>query len=206
VTRLQRGGLCAPIFALVLCILVPSGYAEYTTGKQTEQATTEPPAQAQLCIGCHGGPNSVPSDPLAPILAGQEFYYLYVQLKDYKAGRRANPVMSGIVDALNKEDMQALAQYFSEQEWPTTGYRTPAEYETQAARSLAAGLCVQCHLGGYEGTSRTPRLAGQKVSYLERTMREFKKRARLNSPAKVSLLATYDDADIAAMAHYLGGL
>ncbi len=28
-----------------------------------------------------------------PILAGQEFYYLYVQLKDFKSGLRKNAVM-----------------------------------------------------------------------------------------------------------------
>ena len=38
----------------------------------------------------------------------------------------------------------------------------------KAETATAAGQCVQCHLGGYEGNSRVPRLAGQKVSYLER--------------------------------------
>ena len=65
---------------------------------------------------------------------------------------------------------------------------------------------MQCHLGGYEGNSRIPRLAEQQVAYLEKTMQEFKQKVRLNSPAKGSLLESYSDEEIAAMAHYLAGL
>ena len=66
-------------------------------------------------------------------------------------------------------------------------------------------MCVQCHLGGYEGNSRVPRLAGQHTAYLERTMLEFKNRIRMNAQAKGSLFATYDDVDIEALARYLAG-
>ena len=166
-------------------------------GELTEKIT--------LCTSCHGD-NGLPANPAIPIIWGQEFYYLYVQLKDYKAQRRANPVMGGIVADLDKQQMQALAQHFSEQPWPQTGYATPPDAVAPARSGLVAGQCVQCHLGGYEGNSRVPRLAGQQTTYLERTMTEFKTRVRLNSPAKGSLLAGYDDAVIAAMAGYLGGL
>ena len=64
------------------------------------------------------GDAGLPVDSDIPIIWGQEFYYLYVQLKDYKAGRRANEIMQGIVADLDKKQMQALAQYFSEQPWP----------------------------------------------------------------------------------------
>jgi cytochrome c553 len=48
-------------------------------------------------------------------------------------------------------------------------------------------------------------MAGQQAAYLERTMLEFKNKIRMNAQAKVSLLATYDDADIEALARYLAG-
>jgi len=54
-----------------------------------------------LCESCHGVKGSS-QDPQFPILAGQHFYYLYVQLKDYKEGRRKNEIMSNIVIDLNK--------------------------------------------------------------------------------------------------------
>ena len=162
-------------------------------------------AKIALCTGCHGV-SGTPTDPSIPIIAGQEFYYLYVQLKDYKAGRRANPIMSGIVSQLEKAEMQALAQHFAEQKWPSIQFSADEATINKAQRATAAGQCVQCHLGGFEGNSRIPRLAGQQVAYLERTMLEFKNKVRLNSPAKGSLLSAYPDEDIAAMAKYLGAL
>ena len=71
--------------------------------------------------------------------------------------------------------------------------------------SAAAGQCVQCHLGGYEGDSRIPRLAGQYLEYLKNTMLDFKNKIRNNSPAKGSLLVSYSNDEIAAMAEYLAG-
>lgn len=162
-------------------------------------------AKISLCITCHGA-DGLPSDPAIPIIAGQEFYYLYVQLKDYKAGRRENAVMGGIVASLEKEEMQALAQHFSEQKWPSLQVTADEATVNRAQQATAAGQCVQCHLGGFEGNSRVPRLAGQQVGYLEKTMLEFKNKIRLNSPAKGSLLKDYSDEDIAAMAQYLGSL
>ncbi|MDX1528381.1 MAG: c-type cytochrome [Gammaproteobacteria bacterium] len=158
-----------------------------------------------LCESCHGA-NGLPSDPAIPIITGQEFYYLYVQLKDYKAGRRANPIMGGIVAQMEKEEMQALAQHFSEKKWPSVQFRADDPTITKAQQATTAGQCVQCHLGGYEGNSRVPRLAGQQPGYLEKTMLEFKNKVRLNSPAKGSLMSAYPEEDIAAMAKYLGAL
>jgi cytochrome c553 len=113
--------------------------------------------------------------------------------------------MSGIAATLTRQEMKDLAQHFSSQAWPSTGFAAESEDIARGEVASAAGLCVQCHLGGYEGNSRTPRLAGQQLAYLERTMLEFKKKERMNSPAKASLLAAYEDKDIAAMAHYLAG-
>jgi cytochrome c553 len=159
----------------------------------------------QLCQSCHLE-GRVPEDPAVPIIAGQEFYYLYVQLRDYQAGRREHEVMSGIAADLTKEEMQALAQHFSEQPWPATGYQAPEGAIAKGERAASAGVCVQCHLGGYEGNSRIPRLAGQTEDYLERTMLDFKANRRKNSPAKASLLESFNEDDIKAMAQFLADL
>ena len=114
------------------------------------------------CTACHGE-KGLPEDPAVPILWGQESYYLYVQLKDFKAGRRANEIMSGIAADLDKETMKSLGRYFAGQQWPGTGYRATEDQIAKAQAGLAAGQCVQCHLGGYEGSSRNPLLSGQKA-------------------------------------------
>jgi cytochrome c553 len=71
---------------------------------------------------------------------------------------------------------------------------------------VAAGECVQCHLGGFEGTSGVPRLAGQYPEYLEKTMRDYKTKARAKAPHKSTLLASFSDAQIAALAALLAGM
>lgn len=177
----------------------------FCSSPNTATAAEIPAETLALCASCHGEAG-VPTAPEIPILWGQEFYYLYVQLKDFKSGLRANEIMNGIVADLDKETMQALAQHYSEQTWPKLGYRAPEGTEPKARAALGAGECFACHLGGFEGNSRVPRLAGQQLDYLERTFQEFKTKIRLNAPFMNSLLDTYSDDDIAAMARYLAGL
>jgi cytochrome c553 len=158
--------------------------------------------QAAVCTTCHGE-NGMPAEPDIPILWGQEFYYLYVQLKDYKAGRRENDIMQGMVADLSKEQMQALAQYFAEKPWPRTSFSVGDAERSEGETALGSGQCSQCHLGGYNGNSRIPRLAGQQPDYLERTMLDFKNKVRMNAPDKGALMRAYSDEAIAAMAHTL---
>ena len=157
----------------------------------------------ELCVGCHGD-KGASSNPEYPILAGQHFYYLYVQLKDFKSGFRKNDIMSPLAGDLEKAEMQGMAKYFSEQKWPGINFKAKKAKAAKGEKAASAGQCVQCHLGGYEGNSRIPRLAGQYPKYLNKTMSDFKNKVRTNSPAKSSLMVSYDDADIEAMADFLG--
>ena len=157
------------------------------------------------CFTCHG-PNGVSDDPQIPILAGQHMYYLYVQLKDFKAERRVSPVMIEFVSILTKEEMRAIATFFSEQPWPNIGYRADPARARKGEVATIAGQCVQCHRGGYEGNSGTPYLAGQHAAYLEKTMLDFKSKARANAAAKSSLMKTYSAEQISSMAEFLAGM
>jgi len=78
--------------------------------------------------------------------------------------------------------------------------------EGAARRAAAAGMCAECHFGTYAGDGTIPRLAGQTVFYLEKTMADFKSGERNNSPAKTALMATFSDEDIRALASNLAGL
>ena len=80
--------------------------------------------KAQVCSACHGE-KGIPQDNATPIIAGQHQGYLYLQLRDYKLGSRANDVMAPIAQALERDEMMALAEYFSKQPWPNL--RQPAE-------------------------------------------------------------------------------
>ncbi|MDH4047155.1 MAG: c-type cytochrome [Gammaproteobacteria bacterium] len=157
------------------------------------------------CEVCHGVSGASTLQQY-PILAGQEFYYIYVQLKDFQSGLREGPIMGPLVSGLDKETMQLLAKYFSEGSWPETDYAAD-EQQTRSGRTvIAAGQCVACHLGAFHGNSRIPRLAGQHAEYLSKTMLDFKSRSRNNAPDKGSLMATFSDEQISDVAQYLSAL
>lgn len=69
-------------------------------------------AKAVACAGCHG-PEGISTNPMWPSLAGQKEKYLAKQLRDFREGRRANPVMAPIVRGLSDEDIEDLAAYYS---------------------------------------------------------------------------------------------
>jgi len=180
-------------FALIVLAAFPAAADEYA-------AISE---KLKLCAGCHGE-KGASRNPEYPILAGQHLYYLYVQLKDFKSGFRKNDIMSPLAGDLEKAEMLSLAKYFSEQKWPRIEFRADPAKAAKGETAAAAGQCVQCHLGGYEGNSRIPRLAGQFPEYLNKTMSDFKNKVRGNSPSKSSLMVSFDDADIEAMSEFMG--
>ena len=167
-----------------------------------QTATPDISEKLQLCVTCHGEAGT-PVKPEIPIIWGQNEYYVYIQLKDYSTGRRANETMNPIASDLSKEEMQALAKHFSEQPWPSTSFTSDEAAAQRAERAMTAGACTSCHLGDLHGKSAIPRVADQQPVYLEKTMLELKNKVRQNAPAKSSLFATYPDEDLKALATYL---
>jgi len=68
-------------------------------------------AKSASCIACHGANGE--GVPPNPALAGKPAAELVQALKDYKSGARANPIMKGLTAALNDQDMENLAAYYS---------------------------------------------------------------------------------------------
>lgn len=71
-------------------------------------------AKSTACAACHGA-EGVSAVPSFPKLAGQHRDYLYHSLKDYKSGKRNNPIMAGQVQTLSDADMLDLSLFFSRQ-------------------------------------------------------------------------------------------
>jgi cytochrome c553 len=78
-------------------------------------------AKSSTCAACHGH-DGVSSIPSFPKLAGQHRDYLHQALKDYKTGKRKNPVMAEQAKNLSDADMLDLATYFSAQRGLTLKY------------------------------------------------------------------------------------
>ena len=68
-------------------------------------------AKAATCASCHG-PNGEGVKP-NPALAGKAEGQLIQAMKDYKSGKRANPVMKTFADQLNDQDVANLAAYYA---------------------------------------------------------------------------------------------
>ena len=159
----------------------------------------------ELCVACHGE-HGAPQDKSIPVIDGQQQGYLYLQLRDYKNGDRRNDVMSPIAEALERADMMALAEYFSQRPWPDL--RQPRPTGAVVARALRANAsigCTGCHLGEYQGAGTQPRLAGQARDYMLQTMLDFRSRKRANNPGMSDLMIAASEEDLVAMADYLAG-
>jgi cytochrome c553 len=162
--------------------------------------------KALVCGGCHGEAG-IPQDKATPVIWGQQAGYAYLQMRDYKRGDRKNEAMEAVVADLSRDDMLALAEYFSQKPWP--GLRQPRVSEAVVVRAQRANTsigCTGCHLGEYQGAGTQPRLAGQTREYLQQSMMDFRTRARGNNPGMSDLMLATPEEDIPALAEYLAGL
>lgn len=84
-----------------------------------EEVATGQPFEQKLaaCTACHGENGAKPIAPDYPVLAGQHANYLAHALRDYRGGRRNNPIMGAQVQALQLSDgdIDRLADFFSSQ-------------------------------------------------------------------------------------------
>jgi cytochrome c553 len=171
-------------------------------------------AKSAVCAACHGADGNS-SNPMWPSLAGQHASYIYKQLSDFKAGRRINASMSGMVAGLSDDDMKNLAAY----------------YETQSPRSVAfdgelivkgesiyrggitetgVAACMACHSpsGKGNGPAGWPSLKGQYPEYIVTQLQAFKQGARTNDPGKMmgNLVGRMSEMEMKAVAAYIAGI
>jgi len=98
-----------------LAILVLAGWFMAGSAFAAGNAAAGKDKAAQVCAACHGPDGNKPSAPDQPILAGQHYDYLVRTLKDYKSGKRSNPIMQGFAAQLSTKDMEDLAAWFASQ-------------------------------------------------------------------------------------------
>lgn len=162
--------------------------------------------KAKLCATCHGE-QGIPINKTTPVIWGQNEGYLYLQLRDFKSGSRKNELMSPMAATLEKNDMLALAAYFSKLKWPNLQQpEAPKDVATQALTASASVGCPGCHLAHYQGDGTTARLAGQQRDYLAKTMADFRDGKRGNNPGMSDLMKATSPEDLTALAEYLAGL
>ena len=162
--------------------------------------------KASVCATCHGE-NGVPTDKAIPILWGQNEGYIYIELRDMKKGARHNEQMANVLGELSRDDMLALAAYFAAKPWPNLPQPRASKAEQDHFDSMANSAgCPGCHQAGYKGAGTQPKIAGQQIEYLEKTMLDFRSGARGNNAWMKDLLKTYSAEDVAEMARVLAGM
>jgi cytochrome c553 len=164
------------------------------------------PAKAQVCAACHGA-NGNSTDPQYPILAGQTWRYIYVQLRDFKEGRRKDPQMSPMAADLSRDEMIALANWYAAQKPAPTGFKADPAKAAAGRKKSDEVLCPMCHLGGFSGQNEIPRVAGQHYQYVVKQLADFKAKRRTNDAGNMTAIAsTLSDQDIDNLANYVANL
>ena len=145
--------------------------------------------------------------PQFPILAGQTARYLYLQLKDFKEGRRTEPTMDPFVKPLSREDMFDLSAYFAAQKLKPGNFKVDDKRAARGKAKADETLCTMCHLGGLKGQNEIPRLAGQNHDYVVKQLQDFKAGRRTNDTGTMSSVSkTLSDQDMDDLAHYIATL
>jgi cytochrome c553 len=171
-------------------------FADIEAGKQ----------KAIACSACHGVDGNSPNGQV-PSIAGQNSRYIYLQLRDFKMGRRKDPLMSPMAVNLGKEDMQDLAEYFASQKQASNGFKADGEKAAQGKTISDNALCPMCHMGGFSGQNEIPRVAGQHFDYVVKQLKDFRAKRRTNDAGNMtSVIKGVSDEDIEKLAHYISSL
>ena len=166
----------------------------------------------QVCAACHTADGSR-GTPANPILQGQHAEYLVKQLTEFKAGKRVNPIMSGMAAALTPEDMKNVAAFY-ESKQAKPGFSKNKDTVALGEKIYRGGIaakqvpaCAGCHSPTGAGIpAQYPRIGGQHADYTESQLVTFRSGQRANSAQMMSIAAKLSDVEIKAVADYIAGL
>lgn len=165
-----------------------------------------------VCAACHGADGNS-SIPVNPKLAQQHPDYLVKQLTEFKSGKRANPIMTGMAGTLTDADVKNIA-YWLGSRTAKPGFAKDREQVSLGERIYRGGVadrqipaCAGCHSPNGAGIpAQYPRLSGQHADYAAAQLVAFRDGVRKNSLQMTQVAAKLNDAEIKAVADYVAGL
>ncbi len=169
------------------------------------------------CISCHGDKGQGNAAAGYPYLAGQPKEYLVNQLKAFTDKTRTSPVMQPFAGALSAEEMEAVADYFSQLPLPApAGGNVVSDVSGPGERLVRQGkwsvgmpACFQCHGDRGQGVaSHFPAISGQSEGYLKKQLEHWRKGERSNDPIGLmqAVAGHLEESEIAAVSSYLSTL
>ena len=196
------------IFGLVM--LLGTGAAALAQG---DAAAGE--GKIATCVACHGNSGNDSILPDVPYIGGQNEKYLLKQMVEIKSGVRPVPLMTGMLNNLDEQDMADVAAWYASQPLPQ-GAADPdmlalGESMYRAGNmSLGIAACTACHSPTALGNKGAgyPALSGQDPAYTAAQLRAFRDGSRSNDEAAVmrTLSERLTDREIDALASYVAGL
>ena len=146
-------------------------------------------------------------------MAAQHAAYTAKQLRNFKEGSRANPIMMGMAATLTEQDMNNIAAFLSKQA-PSQGVAQNKD-TIELGQSIYRGgiaskgvpACAACHSPNGAGIpAQYPRLGGQWAEYSNAQLLAFREGTRKNSPQMAIVAARLSDQEMKAVADYMAGL
>ena len=171
---------------------------------------------AAVCASCHGQGGAKPIMGSYPKLSGLGEQYLFNQLTAIKAGDRAVPQMTGLLDAMSDQDLRNLAAYFDSQEMVVNQANPDLVDQGRAlfrGGNMASGVpaCSGCHNPRGQGNEPGgyPALGGQNDEYIAKQLKAYRDGTRAgtsNAQIMMDVAAKLTDAEIESVASYVSGL
>jgi len=202
---------CLLTAALMMAPVMSSLAAETAAPAKPDVAAGESRYTA-VCAACHGADGNS-GTPANPKLAQQHPDYIVKQLQEFKAGKRANAVMSGMAATLQDADMKNIAAWLGSQK-AKPGFAKDKDTVALGERIWRGGIadrniaaCAGCHSPNGAGIpAQYPRLSGQHADYTVAQLTAFRDGARKNSVQMTQVAAKLNDREIKAVADYVAGL
>lgn len=216
--------LIAPLLVAVFAATSLSAFASTANPESAPAAaaTPAPAAKPDLakgeaifgaqCASCHSADGNS-ATPTFPKLAQQHPEYLVKQLQEFKSGKRANAVMSGIANVMDEQDMKSVAYWLASKKGKP-GFAKEKELVTLGERIYRGGIadrqvpaCAGCHAPNGAGIpAQYPRLSGQHAEYSAAQLTAFRDGVRKNNLPMSQVAAKMNDREIRAVADYIAGL
>jgi cytochrome c553 len=202
-----------PVISIAICALITVATPAIGWTKGNAAAGKE---KSQVCQGCHGE-NGNSYGPEWPNLAAQHSSYLIKQIQNFQEGVRINETMNGMVVGLSQQDIEDIAAYFASQSLQPQEQETDVEVIKTGRKILKGGnrytgvpACAGCHgpNGVGNGPAAFPHLAGQKSTYIVKTLKDFQSGARANDTNEImrNIAAKLTENEINAVAAYMATL
>ena len=203
---------------LITAALAASAVSVYAQEAAPKAAAAKPDlakgeaSYTAVCAACHGADGNS-GTPANPKLAQQHPEYLVKQLQEFKSGKRANAVMSGMAATLSGDDMKNIAYWLSSKT-AKPGFAKDKELVALGERIYRGGIadrqiaaCAGCHSPNGAGIpAQYPRMSGQHADYTVAQLTGFRDGIRKNALQMTQVAAKLNDREIKAVSDYIAGL